>query len=288
MTGFGSASLENEKLSVSVEVKTLNSKFLDAIVRLPKAFSDKEIELRNSLTERLERGKVVTSIDYQELGTSEPKVRINKDLVKKYYQDLKALNDELGAGSEDLFRMATQMPQAIEHITDNDSKEDEWKMILKAVDEAVAKCQKFREEEGATLEGKIRENIAKIAELLEEVKKYDPERIKNIKERIRNNIEEFMLAEKIDENRYEQELIYYIEKLDINEEKVRLGTHLDYFIETIKHPKANGKKLSFISQEIGREINTIGSKANDATVQKLVVQMKDELEQIKEQILNIL
>ncbi len=288
MTGFGSASLENDKLSVSVEIKTLNSKFLDAIIRLPKTFSDKEIELRNSLTDRLERGKVVATIDYQELGASEPKVKINTELVHKYYNELKALNDELDAGSTDLLRMATQMPQAVENVIDNGSNEEEWKMILTVVDEAVAKCKKFREEEGATLEGKIRENIDVISTLLDQVKERDPERVQNIKDRIKNNLEEFLMSEKIDENRFEQEIIYYIEKLDITEEKVRLGTHLQYFLETIDSPQASGKKLSFISQEIGREINTIGSKANDAVIQKLVVQMKDELEQIKEQILNIL
>ncbi|HYG37991.1 MAG TPA: YicC/YloC family endoribonuclease [Cytophagales bacterium] len=287
MTGFGKAVLENENSSIVVEVKSLNSKFLDASIRLPKQFSDKEIEVRTLLNNVLQRGKVNLSIDYVKKGEVTSKVTINQELIKKYYQELLLVAQEIGTSSNDLFRMALQMPDAI--ITKGEeSNPEEWTALYKTINEALQACEKFRIEEGRGLSIAIIQNIEKIKECLLMVEQQDPQRIINLKSRLRNQLKELIESGQHDENRFEQELIYYIEKLDINEEKVRLNSHLNYFLETLTEPGAQGKKLGFITQEIGREINTIGSKANDAEIQKNVVVMKEELEKIKEQINNLL
>lgn len=287
MTGFGIAHAETDKVEINAEVKSLNSKFLDANLRIPKEFYDKDIEIRNLLSNTLERGKIGFSIDIIEKSAGSSKLSINKELVKKYYEELLEAASFAGAKDTDLFKLALQMPNAMDSNTEK-GEDTDWSEVLKVVKAAIEKCEEFRLAEGKLLEEKFIGYISRIETLLEDVDKHDPTRVAHLKEKIRNSFNEFSVHENVDQNRFEQELIYYIEKLDISEEKVRLKRHIDYFNETLLHQESNGKKLSFIAQEIGREINTIGSKANDATIQHSVVEMKEELEKIKEQVLNIL
>lgn len=288
MTGYGLSGLETETLAIRVEVKSLNSKFLDINLKISKEYNDRELEVRNLIGVILERGKIGLSLEVEEKGEVTPKVSINRELVKHYYEDLKATAELVGANEEDLLKVALQMPKAINSDVNSEDNIKIWEQILKALNEALKKCDEFRIQEGKVLQQKMEEYILKIDSLLEKVNQADPARVLNIRERIKNHVNEYNLSEQVDQNRFEQELIYYIEKLDISEEKVRLKSHLQYFLETLKSSEANGKKLGFISQEIGREINTIGSKANDAVIQRFVVEMKEELEKIKEQALNIL
>ena len=289
MTGFGSATLENNKLAVTADVKTLNSKFTDIFCRLPRAYSDKEVELRNMLTTELSRGKMELILNVVPKDESSAGTTVNRPLVKAYFRDLMGTAEELGfeATKTDVLRMATMMPNAYNSNTVNtEAAESEWLMIVDAVKAAIVKCQEFRTQEGAATALKFKEYIANISSYLELVAQQDPKRVPVIRERIEKAISELVQADNFNQDRFEQELIYYVEKYDISEEKVRLGNHLTYFIKELEKG-ANGKRLNFITQEIGREINTIGSKANDSDIQRLVVQMKDELEKIKEQTLNI-
>jgi len=288
MTGYGQARYEDENCCVNVEIKTLNSKFLDVGIRLPKAFNDKEISLRNLISEKLERGKVSMILEYTNKTDDTAKVNINEKLFRSYYDKLHALAQSVGAKSEDLFRMAVQFPEVIETVEDDSNREKEWDLILPVLREAIDRCNEFREKEGAVLTEKLKTYIESIEKNLEDVKILDPIRVERIRARLNGSLKEFTTREEIDENRLEQELIFYIEKLDISEEKVRLTGHLNHFKEILTSDKSMGKKMNFMSQEIGREINTIGSKANYAPMQQLVVQMKDELEKIKEQMLNVL
>lgn len=289
MTGYGSAVAENEKVKVAVEVKSLNSKFLDLSLRLPKEYSDKEFEVRNLISTILERGKISVSVEVQEKGEPRPAVSVNKGLVKQYYNDLLETSRLLGLqNSDDLLRIALTMPKAINTDIENLDNTEEWNVIFDALKNAFNKCREFRAQEGSELASKLKEYIKSIEVFLERIDEFDPQRIAAIREKILNHFEEYKITESLDSNRFEQELIYYIEKLDISEEKVRLRSHLNYFIETMEGEDGSGKKLGFIAQEIGREINTIGSKANDAGIQRNVVGMKEELEKIKEQSLNIL
>lgn len=286
MTGFGKSITEVAGKKINVEIRSLNSKQLDLNFRIPYIYKEKELELRSDVAKQLERGKVDVSI-YQEALQDATPVSINKTLAKLYFKELQELSTELNE-KQNLLPLVLKMPDVMKaerEIVELD--EAEWSGVKKAVDQAIEAFQKFRSDEGATLEKEFRSRIAIIASLLLEVVSLDGLRITNIKERIKTNLAEAIDKEKIDQNRFEQELIYYIEKLDITEEKLRLKTHLDYFIATMNEP-ASGRKLGFITQEIGREINTIGSKANDSGIQKLVVQMKDELEKVKEQLLNVL
>jgi uncharacterized protein (TIGR00255 family) len=285
MTGFGKAAAEVNNSTVQVEIRSLNSKGADISLRIPQSLRNYELELRNELGKQLERGKIDLSI-YIESKALEAPVEINMDLAKAYFGQLKKLAGELNEPMENSIAQVLKFPDVLKSER-KETDENEWKQIKACVNEAIVQLNKFRDVEGLSLQKDFEERLAKIGSCLEEVKTLDLVRINGIKERIRNNIEEVIGKSKIDENRFEQELIYYIEKLDINEEKVRLKTHLDYFRETAKEV-APGRKLNFISQEIGREINTIGSKANDAQIQKLVVVMKDELEKIKEQANNVL
>ncbi|WMJ75580.1 YicC/YloC family endoribonuclease [Cytophagaceae bacterium ABcell3] len=287
MTGFGSASSDSEDRLIVVEVKSLNSKFLDTNLRLPKEYADKEIEVRNLLANLLERGKVSLNIEIQQKKDTKPKVAVNRAIVKQYYKDLQETAEELGVSNSDLFRMALGMPKAIETDIEAEDNAEEWKQITDTIRAAIDKCNSYRADEGLSLKEKFGAYIEKIAMLLEQVIAHDPKRIENVRERIQTHMNDYLNNEQIDKNRFEQELIYYIEKLDITEEKIRLKNHLDYFVKTMESD-GSGKKLGFIAQEIGREINTIGSKANDANIQKCVVEMKEELEKIKEQVLNIL
>ena len=288
MTGYGQARYEDENYSISVEVKTLNSKFLDVGVRMPKSFNDKEILVRNLISEKLERGKVSLILEYSNKEDTTVRVNINEQLFKEYYEKLKTLSEVVESASHDLFKMAVQFPEVIKTIEDDSNNEKEWKVIFSTLKKAVDNCNDFREKEGAVLSINIKTYIQSIENNLNEIVKLDPLRVERIRSRLNGNLKEFANREELDVNRLEQELIYYIEKLDISEEKVRLASHLNYFLEILTNEKSLGKKMNFIAQEIGREINTIGSKSNDAAMQKLVVNMKEELEKIKEQVLNIL
>jgi len=287
MTGFGKSVTEIPGKKVTVEVRSLNSKALDLNLRLPYIYKEKELGLRSDISKQIERGKIDLTV-FTESNQETLPVAINKTLAKTYYKELKALSEELNENSTNLLALVMKMPEVMKaerEVVELD--EAEWEQVKIAVDKAIEAFQKFRSDEGKILANEFQTRIAIIYALLEDVVKMDSSRVENVRTRIKNNIAEFVEKEKIDQNRFEQELIYYIEKLDITEEKLRLKTHLDYFMNTMQEP-ACGRKLGFISQEIGREINTIGSKANDAAVQKLVVQMKDELEKIKEQLLNVL
>lgn len=288
MTGYGNFTQENDQFKVVAEVKSLNSKFLDLGFRVPKEFSDKEFELRNLVSSLLERGKITVSVEIQEKGEVKPSVSINRDLVKQYYKDLLETSKLLNAPDSDLLRIALSLPKAINMDLDIKDNTEEWNQVFLAVKQAMVKCDEFRKQEGASLALKLKEYIDKIELCLAKVTEFDPQRIAAIRERILQHFEDFKMGDSVDQNRFEQELVYYIEKLDISEEKVRLKNHLDYFMETMNSTEGSGKKLGFIAQELGREINTIGSKANDASIQRYVVEMKEELEKIKEQVLNIL
>ncbi len=288
MTGYGQARFEDDQYAISVEVKTLNSKFLDTNIRLPKAFSDKELNIRNLIGEKLERGKVNLTIEFLNKKEATLKVNINKNLFHQYYQILKSLADEVDSHNEDIFRLSMQFPEVMETIEDDANKEKEWNIMLPIVEKAIQQCDDFRSKEGAVLTDSLKDSVNSIKRNLDQIKILEPERTAKIKSRLTDNLQEFIAKEELDTNRLEQEIIFYIEKLDINEEIVRLDSHINYFLEILESEKSMGKKMNFIGQEMGREINTIGSKSNDAPMQKLVVNMKEDLEKIKEQILNLL
>lgn len=289
MTGFGNAGFEDERMMIHVEVKSLNSKFLDLSIRSPRQFSDKEHEIRNLVQTVLDRGKVNVMIDFFPKAATELPVNINEDLFKAVYQKFKTLADAVDDNSQDLFKLALQAPNVMSAIAgEAKDEEEEWTQVKKILEEALQKCEGFRQDEGNSLGLKLQENIENIEAGLTRIKEEEGGRKERIKQKIRNHFSEWLDENSFDANRFEQELIYYFEKLDINEELVRLDTHLKYFSKSMKEESSQGKKLGFISQEIGREINTIGSKANDAGIQKYVILMKDELEKIKEQSMNVL
>jgi uncharacterized protein (TIGR00255 family) len=288
MTGYGLATFADDRVSVFVEIKSLNSKFLDLNLRLPKVFSDKEIEVRNLITDTLERGKVQVTIELNRLGQAEIPVAYNKPLFARYYEELKSMAEAVGAGTDDLFKLALQSPDVVINRMEEGAQSEEWVMLQKVLREALAKCNEFRESEGNSLAGTLLGYHGTIREMLQAVDQADGARLDRIRSRIKGNLAQVVAEQDLDMNRLEQEMIYYIEKLDISEEKVRLTKHLEYFEEVITRESGNGKKLGFISQEMGREINTIGSKCNDAGIQRFVVVMKEELEKIKEQVLNII
>ncbi|AGA79069.1 YicC/YloC family endoribonuclease [Echinicola vietnamensis] len=289
MTGYGVANFENDRYIISAEIKTLNSKFLDFNLRSPRQFSDREIEIRGLVSGVLERGKVNLNIEFTAKSSTNLPVSINQELFETYFDTYQSMASKVGVSdSNDLFRMAIQAPNVVTTLTDKSDDQEEWDAVKKVVMEAAQKCDDFRKDEGETLYHKFKENLDVITKGLDEIQKEEPNRKERIKNRIRNNFKDWMEENSFDENRFEQELIYYFEKLDITEEIVRLSTHLKYFDKTMSAPNSQGKKLGFISQEIGREINTIGSKANDAAIQRHVIIMKDELEKIKEQALNII
>ncbi len=285
MTGFGKASEDFGDKTITVEIKSLNSKQFDLNLRLSSFYREKEMELRSEMQKLLDRGKVDLNINV-EYRAENPSAVINEPVAKAYGEQIKKLATDLNEKSFDLIGTVMRLPDVFKQER-RELSEDEWKQVWKTIEKAIARLNEFRKTEGASLENEFKKRIAIISQLLSETEKLDMARIQNIRDRIKNNLAEVIPIDKIDQNRFEQELIFYIEKLDITEEKVRLKTHLDYFLKTMSEP-ACGRKLNFISQEIGREINTIGSKANDAPIQKLVVQMKDELERIKEQSMNVL
>ncbi len=282
MTGFGKATLQLPTKKITVEVKSLNSKGLDLSVRMPSTYREMELGLRNQIALKLERGKVDFSI-FIESTAEQTSTKVNVPIVKAYINQLREVYPD--ADETELMKMAIRMPDTLkterEEIDEND-----WIQIQTVIEEGLQNILNFRKDEGASLEKEFQLRIGNIRQYMNEALALDPERVQAIKDRLQTAISE--LKVNVDENRFEQELIYYLEKLDITEEKVRLTNHLDYFLETINGTEANGRKLGFITQEMGREINTMGSKSNHAQMQKLVVMMKDELEKIKEQVLNVL
>ena len=288
MTGYGVAGFENEHLVIQVEVRTLNSKMLDLSIRSPRQFADKESEIRNRVQASLDRGKVSISIDFFTKGSQNLPVQLNEELFKSYYHTFEQLAASVGGSTTDLFKLALQAPQVMVNSPVEREDQEDWAQVKLVLEEALRRCEGFREDEGASLFVKLTENIDLIRQGWSVIKAEESTRKEKIQNRIRGHFSQWMEEHAFDANRFEQELIYYFEKLDINEELVRLETHLDYFTKCMESEVNQGKKLGFISQEIGREINTIGSKANDAGIQKIVIQMKDELEKIKEQTLNVL
>ena len=281
MTGYGKTVLQLPTKKITIELKSLNSKNLDLNVRIPSYYREKELNIRKKLASVLVRGKIDFSI-YIESNGGEVSSKVNENAVKEYMSQLRNIVDE---NEVELLKMAVRLPDSLKTERE-ELDEEEWKEIESGIEDAIEKIKQYRLDEGVSMQADFDLRISIIEELLEKIIEVDPKRIEYVKEKIKKSIDE--LEAKIDESRFEQELIYYIEKLDITEEKVRLKNHLDYFRKELKEEISNGKKLGFITQEIGREINTIGSKSNFADMQKLVVQMKDELEKIKEQNLNVL
>lgn len=286
MTGFGKVTAELESKKVTIEIKALNSKQLDLSTRISSAYRDKEMEIRNLLLQSVERGKIELSIYIDYIGRETP-TQINTSALESYYLQIKEASEKLGIGlPSDWFKVLLRLPDVIRTET-AEVDDAEWEIVRKALIEAAGQLETFRVQEGVMLGKLFEEKINNIASLLGEIEKYEGERLERIKARIQENLEKLSGMD-FDKNRFEQEMIYYIEKLDVNEEKSRLDNHLKYFITTMTNEKSAGKKLGFIAQEIGREINTLGSKSNHAEMQQTVVRMKDELEQIKEQVLNVL
>ena len=285
MTGYGKAELNLTNANFTIEVRSLNSKQIDTNVKMSSIYRDKEIGLRKLLSEKLQRGKIELSI-WREKSESNAKYILNTELIKEYFTQIEGVTNELNLNSKDIMSSLLKMPEVL--VKGEEKADDnEWDEIAKGVDTAIANILQFRTDEGKILEEDITARINKLATLLVEIAPFASSRIEKVKKSLSDKLAEID-TKNIDENRFEQELIYYLEKQDITEEQVRLDAHLNYFIETMEADSPNGKKLGFIGQEIGREINTIGSKSSDAEMQKIVVQMKDELEKIKEQLLNIL
>jgi uncharacterized protein (TIGR00255 family) len=287
MTGFGKTEFEINSKKVTIEIKSLNSKQADISTRIPQLYREKEIEIRRLITDKLVRGKIDFSIFYENLGDSGNAV-INGGIVKGYFSDLNRISQELGLPvNENLLQIILRLPDAVKMNFDSLDPE-EWKLLDKNIMKAIHEVERFRKQEGKALEIDLIANIENILQLKRDIEPFEQPRIENIKNRLSENLESLRLNGAADANRFEQEIIFYLERLDFNEEKVRLENHCTYFLETLKDTDSNGRKLAFITQEIGREINTIGSKANESNIQKLVVMMKDSLERIKEQVLNVL
>ncbi len=286
MTGYGKSVCKLKDKVVTIEIKSLNSKNLDIYTRLPNMYKEKDLELRNILSKHLSRGKIELQISIDLLENAAP-AAINEMVVKEYYKQLSKLQQELENSTESLLPTVMRLPESLEYKNE-ELDESEWKAVLKSTEEAIEMLKDFRSKEGNALKKDILGRIQSIQTLLKNIKEYEEERIHKIKERIRSGLSEIMESENYDSNRFEQELIYYLEKLDISEEKTRLVSHCTHFYEVIEDVNPIGKKLGFISQEIGREINTLGSKANHADIQKVVIKMKDELEKVKEQLMNVL
>ena len=284
MTGYGKATIELPDKKINVEIKSLNSKAMDLSARIAPLYREKEMEIRNEISRKLERGKVDFSLWIEKKESAESATPINQTLVEGYYKQIHAISENLGIpvpDATDWFATLLRMPDVMTKNETQELSEEEWAVVYSAVEKAVDALVDFRKQEGAALEKKFREKIANISHLLETIAPYEKERVAKVKERITDALEKTLSVD-YDKNRLEQE------KLDVNEEKQRLGNHLKYFINTLETGTGQGKKLGFIAQEMGREINTLGSKSNHAEMQKIVVQMKDELEQIKEQVLNVM
>jgi len=286
MTGYGTAKGTAGGQSVTVEIRSLNSKFLELNVRVPSQFRDKELELRGELSRRIERGKADMNINFENADTNR-RSTINRDLFEAYHNELHDIAKEYHLSDVNMLDIVLRMPQ----VMNNDkveADESQWKELQGIIHNAILHFDEFRRNEGAVLEADISNRIKAIEARIPEVEVFEPQRLEAVRAKLQKGFSDMKDAAGADQNRFEQELIYYIEKLDITEEKVRLRSHCEYFLQTMALPDANGKKLGFITQEIGREINTMGSKANDARIQRLIVEMKDELEKLKEQLANVL
>lgn len=286
MTGFGKAECLLPSKKLTIEIKSLNSKQVDTSTRLPAIYKSKDLQVRKLLTEKLERGKIECSFHYEFIeGTG---VQINSRIVKEYFIQLSQLSEDLGIENKD--QLLSSIMRLPDTVTSEKAEldEEEWEKVTDSLNDCLDEIDAFRIQEGISLEKDLMGRCQSISKKLKAVEPFEEERISKLKERIFSNLEELRTKEDVDQNRFEQELIYYLEKLDISEEKVRLKNHCEYFLEVLEKGSPNGKKLGFISQEMGREINTLGSKANHTDIQRLVVEMKDDLEKIKEQVLNVL
>lgn len=287
MTGYGKAEFETGNKKITVELKTLNSKQLDINSRIPALYREKDLVIRKEMNEKLVRGKMDFSLYLENLGT-ESNSAINENIVLAYFRQLSSIQEKLGLPvSNQIMESIMRLPDTVKTIYE-ELDEKEWETIYANIKKVIDLVDQFRTQEGIALEKDIRSNVQEIMQLMDQVEPYEKQRLENVKTRITDGLNELKMNGGYDQNRFEQELIYYMEKLDINEEKVRLINHCQYFLETMESNEAAGKKLGFIAQEIGREINTLGSKANESNIQRIVVQMKDSLERIKEQMLNIL
>lgn len=287
MTGFGKTEFEVGTKKITLEIKSLNSKQLDINTRVPSMYREKDLEIRRLISETLTRGKVDFAIYLDNLGT-ESTSRINAAIIKDYFAQLKAVHEELGlAINESIMQSIMRLPETVKMVYD-ELDETEWQVVRENLIKTLENLNDFRDQEGLALKADIDANIANILDLLNQVEPFETQRMENVKAKIKESLDALQLNGSLDKNRFEQELIYYMEKLDINEEKVRLANHCSYFTETMNEEEPSGRKLGFIAQEIGREINTLGSKANESNLQRIVVQMKDNLEKIKEQVLNVL
>ena len=288
MTGFGKTEFEVGNKKITLEIKSLNSKQLDINTRIPAMYREKDIEIRRLISEMLTRGKVDFALYLDNLGT-ESTSRINTAIVKDYYQQIKTIHNELGLDmTGNIMNGILRLPETVKMVYD-ELDETEWLVVRENLVKSLEELNRFRDQEGLALKTDIEANIANILDLLKQVEPFENQRMENVKAKIMDSLDALQLNGNLDKNRFEQELIYYIEKLDINEEKVRLSNHCSYFTETMMdESEPSGRKLGFIAQEIGREINTLGSKANESHLQRIVVQMKDNLEKIKEQVLNVL
>ncbi len=287
MTGYGKAEISLPDKKVIIEIKSLNSKNNDTNVKLPPVYREKELIIRQILNDRLQRGKIDVSV-YYEMNDGATSSGINKEVIRAYYNDIRELAEELNLEMDNsILNAIFRLPDTV-RTTKNETEENEWKLIREGLEKAISQLDEFRIQEGLSMFYDLTERVSTILTYLDELSKFEEPRIIRLRERIEKNLADAAINDEIDRNRLEQELIYYIERLDVSEEKTRLLNHCDYFTITMSGEEAAGKKLSFISQEMGREINTLGSKANDSDIQHLVVKMKDELEKIKEQIANIL
>lgn len=287
MTGYGKAVAETPNKKITIEIKSLNSKQLDLNTRLPWLYKVKEPEIRNIISQKLDRGKIELTISFDLLDEEIIPI-INKAIVKSYYNQLREIAGELNINIDNqILSTILRLPDALK-AEKPELTPEEWNMVKGKINESLDMLDRYRIEEGASIDSDLKRGVEKILSTLVSIESFEAGRINRVRERLTAILNENQVTENIDKNRFEQELIFYLEKFDINEEKVRLKTHCNYFLETAASKAPNGKLLNFIAQEMGREINTIGSKANDASIQKLVVMMKDELEKIKEQTLNIL
>ncbi len=287
MTGYGRATATHKEKTITIEIRSLNSKFTDIRFKFPANYKEKEPFLRKYITQKVERGKIDVTIDVKSFQGDEA-FSLNVPLFKKYYLELSHLAKELGMPPGDLMQAILRIPSVIGGI-EEEIEPEEWACVEKTLDEALEKFETYRKAEGAAMESDLRLRIANILDCLKNLNPFEKDRILALRNRLRQNLEEFLGSENIDENRFEQEILFYLEKIDITEEKVRLEQHCNYFLEQLDKPTTlKGRKLSFISQEMGREINTMGAKAYSSEIQKLVVQMKDELEKVKEQVANSL
>lgn len=286
MTGYGKHAGTYQNKKITVEVRSVNSKQLDLNLRLPAVYKEKEMELKSLIAEKAERGKIDLSIFFEQL-TDDRSYAINKNVARNYYNELKELSKELQCEEENLLGIVMRLPEVVS-ADKRELDENEWKVVMESCTQALDSFISFRDSEGAKLQEELTKRVELILSLLKEVDPLEKERMENTRNRIQRSLNDFMGQDHVDKNRFEQELIYYLEKLDVSEEKQRLHAHCTYFTETMKQEHHQGRKLGFISQEMGREINTLGSKSNHAGMQKIVVLMKDELEKIKEQVLNVL